>query len=155
MVNVHHPRSGSCLALSLVSRQPEGCQIAAHLERLFQSHPPLRPSRQIDFCVFAGRYISRQFVLIRVCSCWKYSSHYFLKIFLTAGGNRRRNFFVDSIAGRWVLAGKDSFNRWRGWRDSGAGLLDWGCGCFQSFFGPSPGVRGVKPVRENAPGEHH
>jgi len=33
-----------------------------------------------------------------------------------------------------VLAGKDSFNRWRGWRDSGAVLLDWGYGCFQSLL---------------------
>jgi len=40
---------------------------------------------------------------------------------------------VNLMAGPWWLAGKNSFNRWRGWRDSGAGLLDWGCGCFQSF----------------------
>jgi len=53
---------------------------------------------------------------------------------LTAVGDRRKKFIVNSIAGRWVLAGKDSFNRWRGWRDSGAVLLDWGYGCFQSLL---------------------
>ncbi len=33
-------------------------------------------------------------------------------------------FRVNSIAERWVLAGKNIFNRWRSWRDPGAELLD-------------------------------
>jgi len=33
-------------------------------------------------------------------------------------------FCVNSIAERWVLAGKNIFNRWRSWRDPGAELLD-------------------------------
>ena len=47
----------------------------------------------------------------------------------------------------WVLAGKDIFKRWRCWRGPGAVLPGWGCGCFQSFFGPSPAERGVSRLR--------
>lgn len=59
---------------------------------------------------------------------------FYFKIFLTVGGTRRKKFLVGGPAGWWRLAGKNSFDRWRCWPYSGAGLLDRGCGCFQSFY---------------------
>ena len=68
----------------------------------------------------------------------------FLKILFDKGVYGVHYKAVDFIAGRWQLTGKNSFNRWRGWRDSVAGLLDWGCGCFQTFVWAFPGGMGCK-----------
>jgi hypothetical protein len=76
------------------------------------------------------------------------------KIVLTAGCHRRNFALSAALRGSAALAGKNSFNRWRGWRDPEAGLLDWGCGCFQSFFGPFPGGEGVHQMRANASAKH-
>jgi hypothetical protein len=122
-------------------------QVPPHSPSLDDGHPWLYGGRwaigaPVPFALYCGKINPRQFVKFVskfppffFINCVDIFQHCFKLVASTASRGGAR------------LAGKNIFNRGRCSRDSGAVLLDWGCGCFQTLVWAFPGGMGCKVRR--------